>query len=100
MEILRPHVLELPRWLTVRLSKALVQRLTFLRVRTIRLVHIERKEVHPSLIECIVDLRYHSLELHLCRIQIPERSWAEFVIQKTRRSDQVYIWVFGRVNAL
>ena len=72
MEILGPHMLEMSRRRTVRLGKALVQRLTLVCVRTVRLVHIEGKEVHPSLIECIVDLRYHSLELHLCGIQVPE----------------------------
>ena len=43
-----------------------LQRGTLVSVMTvIRLVHIEGMEIHPSLIECIVDFRYHSFEFHL-----------------------------------
>ena len=39
---------------------------TFASVMTlVRVLHIEGMEVHPSLIECIVDFRYHGFEFHL-----------------------------------
>lgn len=93
-------MLEMPPRRTVRVGRVRVQRYIFLLVRTVRLVYIKGKEVHPSLIERVVDLRYHSFKLHPCRIQVPERSRAKLIMQKARRSDKVYIWVFRRVDAL